>query len=328
MFDYLFSASSAPPRCNSRRAFSLIELLVVIGIVTVLMSLVVPAIQRVREAANRLTCASNLRQLTMACHMYGNRLPPGQVGPFKPVAGQPNFGWGPDSNGWSFLARLLPYIEQQSLYDQGGVPRKTLRQSGIADRRIAIFLCPSDESLNAPPRTDAGNLFGFPVGLTNYKGVSGANWGDDKGEGWSFPTDWRNRGVNGSYDGLIEGDGILCRNDYKRRPRLDDIKDGLSNTFLLGEDIPSKNRWLSWPYANNAYGTCAIPPNVKKPGGGEYDPLVWWNVWSFRSWHPGGLNFAFADGSVHFLRTNIDLATYRALATIRGGEIIDLTALD
>jgi prepilin-type N-terminal cleavage/methylation domain-containing protein/prepilin-type processing-associated H-X9-DG protein len=312
-----------------RRGFSLVELLVVIGIITLLVGMIIPAVQRVRESANRLQCTNNIRQVTMACHMHanGNYLPRGQVGPYKPVAGQPNFGWGPDSYGWSFLARLLPYLEQQNLYDQGGVPQKTLQESGICHERIRVFLCPSDH-MPVSLRTDAGNLPDFPVGLTSYKGVSGANWGDDKGEGWSFPTDWRNIGTNGSYDGLIEGDGILCRNDYWRRPRLADIHDGLSNTFLIGEDIPAKNRWLSWPYANNAYGTCAIPPNVRKLGGGEYDPYDWWNVWSFRSRHPGGLHFGFADGSVRFVKAGIDLQLYRALATIRGGEAVDLVGLD
>jgi prepilin-type processing-associated H-X9-DG protein len=89
---------------------------------------------------------------------------------------------------------------------------------------------------------------------------------------------------------------------------------------MLGEDVPAKNRWCSWPYANNAYGTCAIPPNVRGPAGVEYDPLNWQNTWSFRSRHPGGLNFAYADASVHFVNDSLTLSVYRAMATIRGGE--------
>jgi len=329
----VFSVPSVPLWFHSsqrRRGFSLIELLVVIGIITLLMGILIPAVQRVRESASRLQCGNHLRQVTLACHMHaqGKYLPRGQVGPYTPVAGQPNFGWGPDSYGWSFLARLLPYLEQDNLFEKGGVPQKTLLQSGICAERVQVFLCPSDEAWTAPPRTNAGNLPGFAVGHTNYKGVSGANWGADKGEGKLVATDWKNIGVNGSFDGLIEGDGIFCRNDWWRRPRLDDIKDGLSHTFLIGEDVPAKNRWLSWPYANNAYGTCAIPPNVKKPGGGEYDPFDWANVWSFRSRHPGGLQFGFADGSVRFMRSDIELRAYRALATIKGSEVVDAAQLE
>jgi prepilin-type processing-associated H-X9-DG protein len=286
--------------------------------------LVLPAVQKVREAANQTHCRSNLRQLALAVHHYHtarNVLPPGQVGPFKPVPGQPNYGWGPDSVGWSWLARLLPYVDEGNLYTTGGIPHKTLRQSGIAHQRIALFLCPSDDAYHAPPRTNAGNLPGFPVGHTNYKGVSGANWGEDKGEGKQIGTDWRNLGTNGSYDGLIEGDGMLFRADIHRRLRLLDVQDGLSTTFMIGEDVPAQNRWLSWPYANNCYGTCAIPPNVRKPGGGTYSPYDWWNVWSFRSSHPGGLHFAMADGSVHFIASGMDLGVYRSLATIRGSEV-------
>lgn len=313
------------------RGFTLVELLVVLAILAVLLGLVLPAVQRIRESAARLRCANNLKQLALACHAYHdpNRcLPAGQVGPYKKQPGQPYYGWGPDSIAWSWLARLLPYVEQDNLYRQGGIPAKTLRQSGIAADRLTIFLCPSDEESEAGPRTEAGNLEGFPVGRASYKGVSGANWGYDEGEGHPIATDWPNRGTNGSFDGLIHGDGALGRADAFHPRRLTDFTDGTGNTFLLGEDVNAANRWLSWPYANNAYGTCAIPPNAHKPDGGAYDPFDWSNVWSFRSRHPGGLQFAFADGSVHFVRDSIPLSTYRALATIAGGEVVDPGGVD
>jgi hypothetical protein len=96
----------------------------------------------------------------------------------------------------------------------------------------------------------------------------------------------------------------------------------LSNTFLIGEDRPEKNRWCSWPYASHAYGTCAIPPNYKKPDGTDFHPLDWYNTHGFRSSHPGGLQFAMADASVRFVTNDIDLKVYRALATIRGSEVV------
>jgi prepilin-type processing-associated H-X9-DG protein len=299
-------------------AFTLIELLVVIGIIGALVGLLVPAVMKVRESANRMSCAHNLRQLAIAIHAYHDadgRLPCGQF--------LGRYGGGPDSLAWSWLARLLPYVEQQSLYQAGGIPLKTLSQSGVAGREIRVFLCPTDAGVGAGPRTDAGNLSGFPVGRSSYKGVSGANWGADLQQGLaSIATDWRNRGTNNSFDGLSFGDGVLGRNDVGRPLTLTSIRDGTSNTLMIGEDVQDKNQWLSWPYANNAYGTCAIPPNVKRPGGGEYDPSDWPNTWSFRSRHSGGVQFAYADGSVRFMGDSVALPTYRALATISGGEVV------
>src|SRR5205807_929409 len=139
-----------------------------------------------------------------------------------------SYGGGIDSRAWSWLARLAPHIEQESVYKLGGIPTKTLRTSGVADRPIALFLCPSDPSNQSGPRLDAGNLKGFAVGLTSYKGVSGANWGDDlKGDGGrNFKTRWRHKGANGSFDGHSNGDGIFYRLDYLRRFRLEFIRDG------------------------------------------------------------------------------------------------------
>lgn len=297
--------------------FTLIELLVVLAIIGILIGLLLAAVQRVRETASRLKCQNNLKQIALAAHMMEeteNRLPYSQfLGPY---------GYGPDSQAWSWLARELPYLEQGNLYQQGGIPATTLAGCGVADRQIKLFLCPSDNSIG--PRTDAGNLVGLPVGLTNYKGVSGANWGDDWDglAGPNFATDWRHIGTDGSYDGLGYGDGMFFRTDFRRPLTLAHVVDGTSNTFMIGEDVPEKNIWCSWPYSNNALGTCAIPPNVKKPGGGEYPPDDFMNTWSFRSRHPGGVNFAYADGSVHFIVDSIDLSVYQAMATINGQEAV------
>src|SRR5207253_2630865 len=114
-------------------------------------------------------------------------------------------------------------------------------------------------------RLDAGNLVGLPVGRSTYKAVSGGNWGDDTSLGpkpFQLATKWRHIGTNGSYDGLDNGDGIMFRSDYRLQRTKTIIRDGTSSTFLVGEDVPDENIWVSWPYANNGYGTCAIPPNV------------------------------------------------------------------
>jgi prepilin-type processing-associated H-X9-DG protein len=293
---------------------------VVIAIIAVLVALLIPAVMKARESASRSQCANNLKQLGLAINLYENehkRLPYGQFGG--------PYGAGPDSRAWSWAARLLPYLEQEAIVIDGGIPTKTLRQSGVSATVLAHFLCPSDAASAQGTSSHAGNLAGFAVGLTNYKAVSGANWGDDlEGIGPRFNTDWRNPGTNGSFDGLSNGDGMFFRTDYRRRFRMLDVKDGVSNTFMLGEDVPMLDEWCSWPYANNAYGTCAIPPNVKRPDGTYYPPGDWQNTWSFRSSHSGGVQFAFADGSVHFVNDEISLRIYRALATTWGRESVRL----
>ncbi|HUG93722.1 MAG TPA: DUF1559 domain-containing protein [Planctomycetaceae bacterium] len=313
------SGRRAARRYVGRAGLTAIELLVVISIIGLLAALLLPAVQQTREAARRTQCKDHIRQIALACesfHAAHGQYPPGQM--FD------EYGIGPDSTAWSFLARILPYVSAHDVFREGGIPHKTLAESGIADATIALYLCPSDATRTPGPRWDAGNMVehGFPVGQTNYKGVSGANWGADESQDWTCAdsgTAWCNEGTNGSYDGLNHGDGMLYRTDYKVRRHHGQVKDGLGQTFLIGEALPANDIYTSWPYANNAYSTCAIPPNA--PGG---DPTDWPNHQSFRSLHSGGLHFAFADGSARFISQNISLEVYRGLATIDGGEVLEV----
>ncbi|HUY32975.1 MAG TPA: DUF1559 domain-containing protein [Pirellulales bacterium] len=291
---------------------TLIELLVVISIIGMLMALLLPAVQMAREAGRRTQCQNNIKQTVLAVenfHGAFGRFPPGRFG------GQ--YGVGSNSTAWSWMAQVLPYLERRDIYELGRVRDFTLAKSSVTGMPLAILLCPTSAWLGDGPRYDAGNLLGLPVGRTSYKAVSGANWGDDMTQTGNkhIATDWRNVGTNGSYDGLDDADGPMFRSDYRTRQSLDRILDGASRTLLIGEDLAEANQYLSWPYANNAYGTCAIPPNVHR-----YPTADWPNVWSFRSFHPGGLNFALADGSVRWVNQAIHLAVYRSLATIRGQE--------
>jgi prepilin-type N-terminal cleavage/methylation domain-containing protein len=307
---------------GSRRAkrqgagFTLVEMLVTIAIISLLIAVLVPAINAARSAARRMQCQSQLRQLALGVLQHEaalQRYPPGKF--------QGPYGEGPDSRAWGWLAHTLPYLEEQTLYNAGKIPHATLAESQVVQTQLPLLLCPVDAYARGGPRTDAGNLDGFAVGQTNYKAVLGANWGADKSQQLDdIGTDWRNRGVNGSFDGQDEADGIMYRTDYKVRPRPESVLDGLSKTLMIGEVLPEKDRWTSWAYANNAYATCAIPPNVAPRRGSSYHPLWWPNSLAFRSAHPGGVGFALADGSTHFVNDQIDLTLYRALATIGGGE--------
>jgi len=285
-----------------RYGLSVIELLTVIAIATFMLALLLPAVQAAREASRRSACASNLRQVALACLTFegaNGRLPPGRFGG--------TVGSGPNSAAWSWGAALLPFIGEVNLYAEGDVPRRTLSLSSATRVRVALYVCPSADP-GSVTRDDAGNMDGQPVGIGTYKGVSGSNWGYDESLGGFFDSRFRWPGMNGSWDGFSKGDGVMWRSDESNGIRLCDVSDGLSNTLMIGEDLPQHNRWCSWPYANNAYGTCAIPINWFPSSSGDYT-----ESWSFRSNHANGSAFAIADGSVRLVNENVELRLYREL---------------
>jgi prepilin-type N-terminal cleavage/methylation domain-containing protein len=315
--------SSTCFRQRCRLAFTLIELLVVIAIIAVLIGLLVPAVQKVREAGNRIQCANNLKQVALACHHYhdswGN-LPTSTL--YQPATE-------PNAPNWSFLARLLPHVEQNTLYAQANIPTNTIAQSQVQIAyQINTFLCPSDPISNQGPRGGDQCVGGVPAGLTNIKGVTGANWGGGpvgSPTWWGTDPQWVNPDRSGNYNGIRHGDGIFWDQfiylGEKPRIRITDITDGTSSTFLLGEALASQCEENNWAHAFDALATCALDPNVTRADGSLYDPEDWHNTLGFSSLHPGGLQFACADGAVHFIQKDIPRAIYRALATRAGGEV-------
>jgi prepilin-type N-terminal cleavage/methylation domain-containing protein/prepilin-type processing-associated H-X9-DG protein len=289
-----------------RGAFTLIELLVVIAIVAVLIGLLLPAVQKARAAAARTGCQNNLKQLGLALHYYHDQtgsFPPGVTGvrrgePF------PHLGW---------LARLLPYVEQEPLwritrsaYDFDPRFPYRLPHLGILTP-IKLFGCPADGRTEVPQDTHTG----LRVALGSYLGVLG--------------TDFRQAG------------GVLYRDSLTR---LADILDGTSNTLAVGERPPSPDFWYGWWYAgegqaNSGSGDtvlgvrevrwpsapyaqqCPPGPYAFRPGrlDEQCDPFHFWSL------HAGGAHFLFADGSVRFLAYTADLLL-PALATRAGGEAV------
>lgn len=297
-------------RCRRRdnRAFTIVELLVVVAIVGMLVGLLMPAIQSARESARAAICSNRIRQLSLSVQNYHSghrRYPANRFRVPQDI--------GANGRSWSWLARMLPYLEEGTAYQVARIPKSTLGESGVVGQTFPHFICPSDSDVTV--RDDAGDFAGHMLAGTNYKAVMGANWGADESQAEEFiGTLWRNVGFNGSYDGQAHGDGVMWRDDAAYRMRAARVRDGLSHTFLVGEDLPRVNAWNSWAYNSHAFGTCAIPLNYN-----QIFRYRWQDGQSFRSKHPGGANFGMADGSILFVTDEIDQQLYRDYATRESG---------
>jgi prepilin-type N-terminal cleavage/methylation domain-containing protein len=322
---------------RSRGAFTLIELLVVIAVIAMLIALLVPAVQKVREAAARAHCQNNLKQIALACHSFydAQRTFPfqrytyeagalgsdsyGFIGSAK--AGVPYFNTGKYSRDWSFLAVILPHLEQDALYKKGNIPAATLIDSGVTDSVITTFLCPGDPALSVGAvALNTIYVDDLPCGLTSYRGVMGSNWGWGTFPNGAVGTCCLPEYTSNPNDPWVSGDGMFPGSGYRCKRRYVDVTDGASNTFLVGESyyVPGSYWGSDWAGAVGAGGSAAAPPNYYTT------PADWANTYGFRSKHLDGAQFALADGSVRFISNNIALGVYQALATIAGGEAVEL----
>jgi prepilin-type N-terminal cleavage/methylation domain-containing protein/prepilin-type processing-associated H-X9-DG protein len=310
--------------CCRRCGFTLIELLVVIAIIAILIALLVPAVQKVREAAARVQCQNNLKEIGLALHGYHDArkaLPPGYLA-YSPYTD----GATDTAPGWGWAALILPYIEQDPLYRQLNLSQP-IPNSPAIQTVIPLYLCPSDTyPSTAFPVTDG---FGSTLALAAPSSYAACVGGDE-----SDTTD-------------PIGLGIFYRNS---KTRLTDITDGTSNTILIGE--------RAWSNANGIWAG-AISGGVIKRGQGNLCQPVIPGAWfpaatlvqahahmnnalidsdgsagmdDFSSKHTGGSNFVFADGSVHFLRSvssdnpdgsyTPDGLIFQALGTRANGEVV------
>jgi len=314
---------------NKRRGFTLIELLVVIAIIAILIGLLLPAVQKVRAAANRIKCANNPNQIALAAHHYHDNYGQFPTGVHPPVL----VGDRP-TGGTNLWVELLPYFEQGNLqkqWDYGDLHNNIAGGTNSTTAQvIRLLLCPSDlgktvshlTAAVAPPWT-----YGF-YGCSSYGGSGGKR---------SFPA-----GPAPEYPGLTR-DGIFW---FDSSVRIADVTDGASNTFLFGErfrydpegdglspiltpDGPNSSRDAGrWAFVTSGAGAIAqvtlstpVPINYRVPPDGDLSALQN-RVCAFGSGHPGGANFAFADGHVCFLRDSTPLEVLQALSTRNGGELI------
>ncbi|ADB19278.1 protein of unknown function DUF1559 [Pirellula staleyi DSM 6068] len=321
--------SSLSTRTNIRRAFTLVELLVVIAIIGVLVALLLPAVQAARESSRRTKCANNLKQLSLSVHLFHDsfrKIPPNRYGDYDGYAK-----WnGPyeDSRSWSWIATILPYLEQRALYEKTDIPNRTLVASSTSiETALPMLHCPSDGGISSSGFVENTRYMrGIKVGLTNYKGVQGSNfcWGD-----WAHgSTDFD------QCEPWWKGDGPLYPMDWQKPRGFEAIRDGMSSTFLVGEDVfhptratcsdPCYGLGFAWAHPVEASAVGAMPPNARRPDGTPYANNDWTGYNGFRSRHPQGVQFALCDGSVRYVSDTIALGIYRSACTIAGGEAVSL----
>jgi prepilin-type N-terminal cleavage/methylation domain-containing protein/prepilin-type processing-associated H-X9-DG protein len=349
------------PRTKSRSAFTLIELLVVIAIIAVLIALLLPAVQAAREAARRSQCVNNLKQLGLATHNYIDR---NQM--FVPSRSAQPAGdtWAWDG-GLTWRACILPELEQSAIYnsfnfmlhqDSAGA---TAAWATAWYTRIAVYSCPSHGnntgftvygglgtySFEGPPPNPSGGATSVPT--TNYNMSFGDNYATQPisgctGSPWEDLTPLpagvlQRRGWNGFWGTTnvatagTDGPGSMRGfSDYRsgQTANLQSVTDGLSNTILYGEVLPSQDS------NNELYGNTGVASGTVMPinfyTGAPYagfGSCTWstrgsYAARGFKSNHPGGANFCFADGHVVFLKASISPYTYNALGSRLGGEVV------
>jgi prepilin-type N-terminal cleavage/methylation domain-containing protein/prepilin-type processing-associated H-X9-DG protein len=299
-----------------RPALTLIELLVVLAIVGVLLALLLPAVQQVRAAAARIACGNHLRQLGLALHQFEagrGRLPPGAV--FGPL---PEAGVATDAvhGCWPFL---LPYLEQEALSRQyrWDVDFFDPANQPAVATQLKVLQCPAA----TPDRVvDAGHGDGAFTG--GGRGACG-DYGPVAGVRPGLAA-WGYIDPAGSYEGALP---------VNRMSRLTDITDGTSTTLLAAEDAGRPQLWRAGRYVPGPFaygGPWASSANAvviagASPDGASVPGPCAINCTNDRQpygFHPGGANFLFADGAVHFLRAGVGIRVLAALATRAGGEAV------
>ena len=320
-----------------RSGFTLIELLVVIAIIAILIGLLLPAVQKVRDAAARAKCQNNLKQMALAAHNYhdaNDKLPRGAEATVlprpDPTPATVNY-----IRGTTWMVYILPYVEQENvfrLYDFSQAYTATVNER-VANNKIPIYYCPAGPNLLSGNGSESAD--GRQNESTHYYGVMGpssrANPSLNTVNGATYSYVVGDPTANGAYS--VEG----MLGQYRDEPgsvttgkivRLT-ITDGTSNTLMIGESSmnipstnpPTANHYRSWCRGQN--GGSGATRNITFPINSTfYNGSNNFNDISMGSNHTGGCNFAMGDGSVRFVRASIDLGVYKAMASGDGGEVV------
>jgi len=322
---------------QKRRAFTVIELLVVVAIIAVLVALLLPAVQQAREAARRVQCRNNLKQFGLALHNYHEAY--GQFPIHSGLGYAPYFSYnpGPHLKG-SLHVHLLPFLDQAGFYHQLnfadpvlGIPSQIDANASLRTTTISVFLCP-DEPLQKT--TGSG---GLTRAQCNYAPSLGSQTRTPNGNGClAYPGNAFGTGSDPNADtpNPSQISGVFGRCVWAAR--LADIHDGSSNTISMGEirvgcsDLNFAWGWYKtqpWITATSVplnYPTC--PGETPGDDGSTTITCYSWNNWvtsqGFKSRHTGGVLFLLCDGSVRFLSENIDFMSLQKLGDRRDGQII------
>lgn len=346
------------PKRVATRGFTLIELLVVITIIGILIALLLPAVQAAREAARRGQCLNNLKQLSLGCLNFE------ALRGALPRGNNPG-GVFPEGGNTSWMLQALAYTEQSNLYDKivaTGSLANAVSQ-GVLPARTPLARCPSDGWQLADGR------------LHNYVGSTGPQCNNPPG-GYDSPFQLHCNGQVGSGVGVPPalsppthagyGPSASWGSDYAGNSPLDlsvvrgmfvrggteirisDVRDGTTNTFLMGELLPEFSEFQRYNSATGqdpgwAGGNSVAQGQTIQPINWDIEPVPttasWagttctdlnrclWNwavTWGFKSNHPGGANFAMVDGSVHFISETIDHKTYQYLGCRHDGQPVTI----